>query len=118
MHLLTFCFNFTELYVTSCWFMCCFNGLYIFQCLSLEDIGFDSLVIVVARSCQTGIGSQKGKNFLESFDLVEEFSRYCEGKYMYLIQNSKKNNIMLLPMSSRQGTLNRPTQTYAHCLVK
>ena len=50
------------------------------QCRSLEKIGYESLVVVASQDSHTEMGSERGRNFLESFDLVVEFLKYCEGK--------------------------------------
>ena len=52
---------------------------FLIQCKTLEEIGYDSVVIVVSQYDQTQMGSERGVNFVDSFDLVEEFQNYCEG---------------------------------------
>ena len=51
------------------------------QCNRLEEIGCDSLVIVVSGADRIKMGSKKGRNYLDDFtDFIEEFCHYCRGK--------------------------------------
>ena len=52
----------------------------IVQCRSLEKIGYESLVIVASQDSHTEMGSERGRYFIDCFDLVVEFLKFCQGK--------------------------------------
>ena len=54
----------------------------ILQCTSLEKIGYESVVIVTSKDNHTEMGSERGRKFIEHFDLVMEFLNYHQSKEM------------------------------------
>ena len=62
------------MYCKSVTFLCCF------QCVSLEDLGCDSVVLIASKAGYAQFGSQKGRQFLEeNFVIVTDFIQYCRG---------------------------------------
>ena len=58
-----------------------------FQCVSLEGLGCDSVVLIASPAGFTQLGSQKGRQFLEeNFVIVTDFIQYCRGSvYNFII---------------------------------
>ena len=59
------------------------HDLYLLQCTKLQNLGFDSLVVITSKTKPVELhdGSDKGRQFLEDFpDYFEEFIHYCKGE--------------------------------------
>ena len=55
--------------------------LLLFQCTALEELGFDSLIVISSRDQHMELGSSKGRSFIESYpDYFEDFVHYCKGQ--------------------------------------
>ena len=51
-----------------------------FQCITLEDFGYNSLVVITIEQRHIEIGSTKGRRFYkENFDMIEKFVEFCKG---------------------------------------
>ena len=52
-----------------------------FQCKTLEELGFDSLMVISSKDRHMELGSAKGRSFIEAYpDYFEEFVHYCKGE--------------------------------------
>ena len=55
-----------------------------FQCKTLEELGFDSLMVITSPGRHMELGSAKGRSFIEAYpDYFEDFIEYCKGKLQY-----------------------------------
>ena len=51
-------------------------------------MGYESVVIVTSQDSHTEMGSEKGRRFIENFDLVVEFLSYQQGQVMQRLLTS------------------------------
>ena len=60
-------------------------SIYILQCHSLEQSGYESIVILTAGDGQFQLmGSEKGQRYAkEHSDLISDFVHYCQGNNSY-----------------------------------
>ena len=59
--------------------------LHLLQCNRLEELGFDSLVVISSKDRHMELGSAKGRCFIEEYpDYFEEFIHYCRGERKHL----------------------------------
>ena len=53
----------------------------LFQCTTVEKNGFEIVVMIVSsKDIHSEIGSEKGRLFIEKFNLMKEFLSFCQGK--------------------------------------
>ena len=55
--------------------------LLLFQCATVEKNGYEILFMVVSsKDIHSEMGSERGRLFIEKFNLMKEFLSFCQGK--------------------------------------